>query len=177
VVLSKAFLGKKKWTEHELNGLFAREQAGQKLILPIWHGITRDDLLQYSPALADRLAMISATESHDDIVKSLSAILGKARKEPPTRAATSGNVSSGKKGEMISAANYYGPDGNRVNLFVRKSLKNEDTCVLEDADGFEQEGPLQDIALKYVTADRKLTMNGYKRMGFHGNGQYPQFNL
>jgi hypothetical protein len=177
VVLSKAFLGKKKWTEHELNGLFAREQAGQKLILPIWHGITRDDLLQYSPALADRLAMISATESHDDIVKSLLAILGKARKEPPTSAATSGNSSSGKKGEMISAANYDGPNGNRVNLFVRKSLKNEDTCVLEDADGFVQEGPLQDIALKYVTADRKLTMNGYKRMGFHGSGQYPQFNL
>ena len=64
VILSKAFLGKKKWTEHELNGLFAREQAGQKLILPIWHDITRDDLLQYSPAFADRLAKISDTDSY-----------------------------------------------------------------------------------------------------------------
>jgi hypothetical protein len=53
VVLSRAFLGKKKWTEHEFNGLFAREQAGKKLVLPIWHGIKRDDLLQYSPALAE----------------------------------------------------------------------------------------------------------------------------
>jgi TIR domain len=82
VVLSKAFLGKKKWTEHELNGLFAREQAGQKLILPIWHGITRDDLLQYSPAFADRLAKISDTDSYEDIVHSLRAILGRQQKKP-----------------------------------------------------------------------------------------------
>ena len=78
VVLSKAFLAKKKWTEHELNGLFAREQAGQKLVLPIWHEITRDDLLAYSPALADRLAKISATDPQDSIVSSLLDILGKS---------------------------------------------------------------------------------------------------
>src|SRR5277367_5254934 len=71
VVLSKAFLGKKKWTEHELNGLFAREQAAQKLILPIWHDITRNDLLQYSPAFADRLAKISDTDTYENIVHSL----------------------------------------------------------------------------------------------------------
>ncbi len=75
VVLSRAFLGKKKWTEHELNGLFARERAGQKLVLPIWHGITRDDLLEYSPALADRLAKISDTDSNDDIVTSVLALI------------------------------------------------------------------------------------------------------
>jgi len=34
VVLSKAFLGKKKWTEYELNSLFALEQPGKKIILP-----------------------------------------------------------------------------------------------------------------------------------------------
>jgi hypothetical protein len=82
VVLSKAFLGKKKWTEHELNGLFAREQAGQKLILPIWHDITRDDLLQYSPAFADRLAKITGTDSYENIVHSLRAILGKQQNNP-----------------------------------------------------------------------------------------------
>jgi hypothetical protein len=77
VVLSKAFLGKKKWTEHELNSLFAREQAGRKLVLPIWHGIARDDLLGYSPALADRLAKIAGSDSQDDIVRSMLDLLGK----------------------------------------------------------------------------------------------------
>jgi hypothetical protein len=56
VVFSESFLNKKKWTEHEINALFAREVKGQKVILPIWHNINRDALLKYSPAFADRLA-------------------------------------------------------------------------------------------------------------------------
>lgn len=77
VVLSKAFLAQKKWMEHELNGLFAREQADHKLILPIWHEITRDDLLAYSPTLADRLAKISENDSKDSIVRDLLGLLGR----------------------------------------------------------------------------------------------------
>ena len=77
VVLSKAFLAKKKWTEHELNGLFAREQAGRSLVLPIWHDISRDDLLAYSPTLADRLAKIAGNDSRNDIVRSLLDLLGR----------------------------------------------------------------------------------------------------
>jgi len=41
VVFSKAYLNKKrKWTKHELDGLFAKEIEGKKVILPIWHNIT-----------------------------------------------------------------------------------------------------------------------------------------
>jgi TIR domain-containing protein len=77
VVLSKAFLAKKKWTEHELNGLFAREQPGKKVVLPIWHGITYADLLRYSPTMADRLAKISEDDSHESIVNSLRGLLAR----------------------------------------------------------------------------------------------------
>jgi hypothetical protein len=77
VVFSKAFLSKKKWTEHELSALFAREQAGHKVILPIWQGITRDDLLEYSPAFADRLAKISSSDGYESIVLSLLKMLGR----------------------------------------------------------------------------------------------------
>ena len=77
VVFSKAFLKKKKWTEHELNALFAREEPRKKVILPIWHGIVRDDLIEYSPAFADRLAKNSITDSHADIVESLLTMLGR----------------------------------------------------------------------------------------------------
>jgi hypothetical protein len=83
VVFSKAFLGKKKWTEYELNSLFAREQAGKKLILPIWHGITREDLIQYSPAFADRFAKLSPTHSYADIVGSVLALLGRPIQRRP----------------------------------------------------------------------------------------------
>lgn len=56
---------------------FARETAGQKLVLPIWHEISRDDLLAYSPGLADRLAVMSANESYEAIVERLREILSR----------------------------------------------------------------------------------------------------
>lgn len=75
VVFSRAFLKKKHWTEHELNGLFAKERHGRKVILPIWHKITDKELLRYSPAFADRIAMISKKDSVNDIVKNLKRLL------------------------------------------------------------------------------------------------------
>jgi hypothetical protein len=74
VIFSKAFLGKKKWTEHELNGLFAKE-GEEKVILPIWHNITREDVLPYSPSLADRLAIKTAELSIDQIVEKVKNVL------------------------------------------------------------------------------------------------------
>jgi hypothetical protein len=59
IVLSPSFLAK-RWPTQELNGLFAREEAGRKLILPVWHNITKESLAQASPMLADRLAANTA---------------------------------------------------------------------------------------------------------------------
>lgn len=60
VVLSKAFFAK-SWTQRELDGLVAREMAnGAKVVLPIWHGISKDDVLAYSPPLADTVAIDSS---------------------------------------------------------------------------------------------------------------------
>jgi hypothetical protein len=55
VLLSPSFLGK-RWPLREINGLFALEESGQKVILPVWHELDRDTLASYSPMLADRLA-------------------------------------------------------------------------------------------------------------------------
>lgn len=54
-VLSRDFF-KKNWPEYELNGLVAREMNGVKVILPIWHNVTRDEVLSFSPTLADKVA-------------------------------------------------------------------------------------------------------------------------
>ena len=53
VVLSKAYLADRKWTEHEFDGLFAREKLNSFIILPVWHDVTRDEIEAYDPALAD----------------------------------------------------------------------------------------------------------------------------
>lgn len=99
VIFSKAFLARKKWTEYELNGLFARETIGVKRILPIWYDIGHADLLKYSPAFADRLAKISATHGCADIVQSLRAMLG-----PESRCdgSQSGGLGRVKSPERIS---------------------------------------------------------------------------
>lgn len=55
VVLSHAFFSK-EWPQKELDGLVAREVGGTKVILPIWHRISREEVLRYSPTLADKKA-------------------------------------------------------------------------------------------------------------------------
>jgi hypothetical protein len=57
VILSPAFLAK-SWTQYELDGLVNREMQGRhKLILPVWHDITAQDLSKVSPTLAGRVAV------------------------------------------------------------------------------------------------------------------------
>ena len=58
VVLSHAFFSK-RWPQNELNGLIARESFGGKVILPVWHDITAEEVAEYSPLLADRVAVSS----------------------------------------------------------------------------------------------------------------------
>jgi len=59
VILSPRFF-KKNWPQKELNGLMALEVNGRKVVLPVWHDITVDEVLQYSPVLADLVATETA---------------------------------------------------------------------------------------------------------------------
>ena len=59
VVLSPAFFAK-LWTQYELDGLVQKEHAEkEKVILPIWHNVERDDVQRYSYSLAGRKAIKS----------------------------------------------------------------------------------------------------------------------
>jgi hypothetical protein len=63
VVLSHFFFSK-EWPQNELDGLFTREIEGVKVILPVWHKITKKEVENYSPMLAGRVA----AKSSDDLV-------------------------------------------------------------------------------------------------------------
>jgi hypothetical protein len=56
VVLSPLFFSK-RWPQSELDGLVARETAGRKVILPVWHGLDETDVALYSPLLAGKMAV------------------------------------------------------------------------------------------------------------------------
>lgn len=56
VVLSRNFFAK-EWPQRELDGLLTREFAGSKVVLPIWHGISQEEVVRFSPTMADRVAI------------------------------------------------------------------------------------------------------------------------
>lgn len=77
VVLSPHFF-QKHWTVRELNGLVARETAENcHLILPVWHNVGREDVLKFSPPLADLLA----TSSKSGVRKVVADLLRTVRPE------------------------------------------------------------------------------------------------
>lgn len=72
VVLSPNYIAEGKyWTKSELNGLFQKESIGGKVLIPIWHKLTKKDVINYSPILADRLAMNTASFSPEEIAKEI----------------------------------------------------------------------------------------------------------
>lgn len=66
VVLSKAFINK-GWTNYELDGIVTKVNSGQQIILPIWHNITKQEVIDYSPSLADKLARNTAINTIEEI--------------------------------------------------------------------------------------------------------------
>jgi hypothetical protein len=76
VVLSASFFGK-GWTNYELDGLVTREIAsdGRQIILPLWHRITKDDVLQYSPSLADKVALRTADSTVTEIAAEIAGVI------------------------------------------------------------------------------------------------------
>ncbi|MFB3127353.1 MAG: toll/interleukin-1 receptor domain-containing protein [Candidatus Acidiferrales bacterium] len=75
VVLSPAFFGK-HWPERELDGLVAKEVGGKKVILPVWHNVTADDVRNYSLTLADRVAASSSEGLKAVVEKLIEAMRG-----------------------------------------------------------------------------------------------------
>jgi hypothetical protein len=55
VVLSKSYFVK-PWSKRELEGLWARDLMEKTVILPVWLGVDRNDVLAFSPTLANRRA-------------------------------------------------------------------------------------------------------------------------
>jgi hypothetical protein len=74
VVLSPSFFAK-NWPQYELDGLVAKEMEGNKVILPLWHKVSKNEVLRHSPSLADKLALNTATHTLDELVEQLSPVL------------------------------------------------------------------------------------------------------
>ena len=83
VVLSEKFF-EKEWTQKELDALVAMEDGQYKIILPVWHGVTEDQVKRYSPILADRMA-VSSDKGLNYVINEITKVLNekiKIRKWP-----------------------------------------------------------------------------------------------
>jgi hypothetical protein len=58
LILSPEFFGNSGWTKVEFNSIFTRELMDKTdLVLPVWAGVTKKEVFDYSPSLADRVAV------------------------------------------------------------------------------------------------------------------------
>ena len=74
VVLSSSFFSK-NWTQYELDGLVTKEMNGVKVILPIWHKVSKDEVMHYSLTLADKVALNTSLLSIDEIANELKQLI------------------------------------------------------------------------------------------------------
>ena len=65
----------KYWTKAELDGLFQLESVNGKMLLPIWHNITKQQVMNYSPIIASKLAMTTASMTAGEIAIEMKSLL------------------------------------------------------------------------------------------------------
>lgn len=70
IVLSQAFF-EKGWPNYELDGLVTRAVTGEQILLPIWHNISKQEVIEYSPSLADKLARSTSTHTVEEIAEEI----------------------------------------------------------------------------------------------------------
>ena len=75
-VLSPDYISEGKyWTKAELDGLFQLESINGKMLLPIWHNLTKKQVMEFSPIIAGKLAMNTASLTPDEIADKLVELL------------------------------------------------------------------------------------------------------
>ena len=76
VILTPNYIKDSKyWTKTELEGLLQVESVKGKRILPIWHNLTKDQVIEFSPTIAQRNAISTAIFTTDEIAEKLEQLL------------------------------------------------------------------------------------------------------
>ena len=79
LVLSPNFLGNGGWSKTEFDSVFTRQiLEGSDVVLPVWCGITKQQVYEYSPSLLDRVA-VHWDEGIEQVLQKLHRAI-----EPPT---------------------------------------------------------------------------------------------
>lgn len=74
VVLSKHFFAK-NWPQYELDGLVTKGIGEAQVLLPIWHDISKAEIIAQSPSLADKVARSTAQYTVEEIAAEISQLV------------------------------------------------------------------------------------------------------
>lgn len=75
VVLSKNFFSNPGWTKREFDTIYTREIIeGKRLMIPIWLDVSKQEVFDYSPILADTVG-INAALGHEEVARRLMGVL------------------------------------------------------------------------------------------------------
>jgi len=74
IVLSEPYF-QKDWTQYELDGLIARDIEEEKTVLPIWYQISKEEVLNNNPTLADRYAIQTDGNNISEVVNKLLTVI------------------------------------------------------------------------------------------------------
>lgn len=77
VVLSRSFI-RKGWTNYELDGIISKAVSGEQVMLPIWHEITKKEIVDYSPSLADKVARNTSSYTIEEIADEITEMIRSA---------------------------------------------------------------------------------------------------
>lgn len=74
VVISRDFM-KKGWTNYELYGLITRSVSGEQQLLLIWHNIIKQEVVDYSPSLAGKVARNITVNTIEEISDKIAQLI------------------------------------------------------------------------------------------------------
>jgi hypothetical protein len=74
VVLSRSFIAK-GWANYELDGIVSRSVSGEQILLPIWHDISKDEVVAYSSSLADKVARSTGSHTVEEIAAEIAELI------------------------------------------------------------------------------------------------------
>lgn len=74
IIISRDFISK-GWTNYELDGLITKSINGEQTMLPIWHNITKREVINYSPSLADKLARSTTDFTVEEIADEIADLI------------------------------------------------------------------------------------------------------
>ena len=78
IVISRDFISK-GWTNYELDGLITKSVNGEQTMLPIWHNVTKREVINYSPSLADKLARSTTDFTVEEIADEIADLINERK--------------------------------------------------------------------------------------------------